>query len=164
MNQPGRNDPCPCGSGQKYKRCCLAKDQQARHVALAVAQAADDRLHDHEDICPCCYDELIAASNATAALVRAGKLDEAEIAARKLVAEFPDVHEGYDRLGMVYEARGDHRHAAQCYRKALELLRARPDDYDPELATVFHELIEKLDPTTEHSAPAPDSAVSTSAP
>jgi hypothetical protein len=21
----GRNDPCPCGSGRKYKRCCLAK-------------------------------------------------------------------------------------------------------------------------------------------
>lgn len=20
---PGRNDPCPCGSGQKYKKCCL---------------------------------------------------------------------------------------------------------------------------------------------
>ena len=19
----GRNDPCPCGSGNKYKRCCL---------------------------------------------------------------------------------------------------------------------------------------------
>lgn len=25
----GRNDPCPCGSGKKYKRCCLAKDQAA---------------------------------------------------------------------------------------------------------------------------------------
>jgi hypothetical protein len=24
----GRNDPCPCGSGKKYKRCCLAKDAQ----------------------------------------------------------------------------------------------------------------------------------------
>ena len=22
---PGRNDPCPCGSGKKYKRCCGAK-------------------------------------------------------------------------------------------------------------------------------------------
>jgi uncharacterized protein len=22
---PGRNDPCPCGSGRKYKRCCAAK-------------------------------------------------------------------------------------------------------------------------------------------
>jgi hypothetical protein len=22
----GRNDPCPCGSGKKYKKCCIAKD------------------------------------------------------------------------------------------------------------------------------------------
>ena len=22
----GRNDPCPCGSGKKYKNCCWAKD------------------------------------------------------------------------------------------------------------------------------------------
>ena len=22
----GRNDPCPCGSGKKYKKCCLPKD------------------------------------------------------------------------------------------------------------------------------------------
>jgi hypothetical protein len=21
----GRNDPCPCGSGKKYKNCCLTK-------------------------------------------------------------------------------------------------------------------------------------------
>lgn len=24
----GRNDPCPCGSGKKYKKCCWAKDHQ----------------------------------------------------------------------------------------------------------------------------------------
>ena len=23
----GRNDLCPCGSGKKYKRCCLDKDE-----------------------------------------------------------------------------------------------------------------------------------------
>ncbi|MEE9287487.1 MAG: SEC-C metal-binding domain-containing protein, partial [Gammaproteobacteria bacterium] len=22
----GRNDPCPCGSGRKYKKCCLGKN------------------------------------------------------------------------------------------------------------------------------------------
>ena len=22
QKKPGRNDPCPCGSGKKYKRCC----------------------------------------------------------------------------------------------------------------------------------------------
>jgi uncharacterized protein YecA (UPF0149 family) len=24
MRHVGRNDPCPCGSGKKAKRCCLA--------------------------------------------------------------------------------------------------------------------------------------------
>jgi uncharacterized protein YecA (UPF0149 family) len=23
LGKMGRNDPCPCGSGKKYKRCCL---------------------------------------------------------------------------------------------------------------------------------------------
>ena len=23
VNKPGRNDPCDCGSGKKYKKCCL---------------------------------------------------------------------------------------------------------------------------------------------
>lgn len=26
----GRNDPCPCGSGRKYKKCCLAREEAAR--------------------------------------------------------------------------------------------------------------------------------------
>ena len=26
----GRNDPCPCGSGKKYKKCCLDKDEKKR--------------------------------------------------------------------------------------------------------------------------------------
>lgn len=25
MQRPGRNEPCPCGSGEKYKRCCREK-------------------------------------------------------------------------------------------------------------------------------------------
>lgn len=28
-NKTGRNDPCPCGSGKKYKKCCLDKDNRA---------------------------------------------------------------------------------------------------------------------------------------
>lgn len=31
----GRNEPCPCGSGKKYKKCCLGKDEEARRVAQA---------------------------------------------------------------------------------------------------------------------------------
>lgn len=25
MEKPGRNDPCPCGSGKKFKKCCESK-------------------------------------------------------------------------------------------------------------------------------------------
>jgi hypothetical protein len=25
LNKTGRNDLCPCGSGQKFKKCCLSK-------------------------------------------------------------------------------------------------------------------------------------------
>ncbi|MCD4714205.1 MAG: SEC-C domain-containing protein, partial [Clostridiales bacterium] len=25
-NKIGRNDPCPCGSGKKYKKCCIDKE------------------------------------------------------------------------------------------------------------------------------------------
>ena len=28
MDRPGRNDPCYCGSGQKYKKCHMKEDQQ----------------------------------------------------------------------------------------------------------------------------------------
>ena len=38
----GRNDPCPCGSGRKYKHCCLRKDEAARGTnGVAAARPAD---------------------------------------------------------------------------------------------------------------------------
>jgi hypothetical protein len=33
----GRNDPCPCGSGKKYKRCCLPQHEAAARDAAARA-------------------------------------------------------------------------------------------------------------------------------
>lgn len=35
----GRNDLCTCGSGQKYKKCCAAKDEAAESAALASQEA-----------------------------------------------------------------------------------------------------------------------------
>lgn len=37
----GRNEPCPCGSGKKYKACCLAKDEAAEREGRAKAAAAE---------------------------------------------------------------------------------------------------------------------------
>ena len=39
MAKPGRNDPCPCGSGNKYKKCCLPKEEAVEREQLAKADA-----------------------------------------------------------------------------------------------------------------------------
>jgi hypothetical protein len=38
--QTGRNDNCPCGSGKKYKKCCLARDEAKARGEAACADAA----------------------------------------------------------------------------------------------------------------------------
>jgi hypothetical protein len=48
---------------------------------------------------------------------------DAEVAARDLLARFPDQPDGWDRLGMVYEARGENQKAAEAYRKVIEYIR-----------------------------------------
>jgi len=152
MAKPGRNDPCPCGSGKKYKRCCRDKDQAAERAALAAAPPPPHPPGHLLDRLAAAYgaddaeDELTAASNAAVDLVHEGRLDEAEQAARDLIVRFPDAHDGWDRLGMVYQARGEHRQAADCYRKVIAFIRDHPDDYDPGFEDIFHNLVARLDP------------------
>ncbi|MDD5029504.1 MAG: tetratricopeptide repeat protein, partial [Rhodoferax sp.] len=38
MTKPARNDPCPCGSGKKYKACCLARDGGSSQLAVSSEQ------------------------------------------------------------------------------------------------------------------------------
>ncbi len=158
MAKIGRNNLCPCGSGKKYKHCCLEKVAAERE--LAAAASAPPRLigdvaniaarlaaaYDVDDT----EDELTSASNAAVELIDAGKLDEAERAARDLIERFPDVHDGWDRLGLVYEVKGDYKKAVDCYRKVIDFIRAHPNDYDPGFEAAFHKLVKRLDP----SAPA----------
>ena len=37
VDRIGRNEPCPCGSGKKYKRCCWTKDQERLQDSSDVA-------------------------------------------------------------------------------------------------------------------------------
>ena len=32
VSKTKRNEPCPCGSGKKYKKCCLPKHEEARKL------------------------------------------------------------------------------------------------------------------------------------
>jgi hypothetical protein len=47
---------------------------------------------------------------------------------------------------MVHETGGEKKLAADCYRKAIEIIRSQPENYDLEFADVFVKLVDKLDP------------------
>jgi tetratricopeptide (TPR) repeat protein len=149
MAKIGRNDLCPCGSGKKYKKCCMASDEAAARPAKpAAAPARRPSVANYFQE----QDELTEASNAVVDMVQAGNLDAAEQAAHDLLARFPDVHDGYDRLGMVCEARGDHRQAVDYYRRAIDVIRGHPDNYDPAFEAVFQNLIDRLEPKADATA------------
>ena len=44
--RPDRNDPCPCGSGLKYKKCCAIRPRSAppRLLTLNTPRAHGSRL------------------------------------------------------------------------------------------------------------------------
>ena len=161
MAKPGRNDRCPCGSGKKYKACCLTRDEAAEREELAKAQAGrDERAAEKRQSLREVREALLAklsgsempeddldeASNAVVDLIRAGKLDEAEAAARDLLVRYPEVPDGWDRLGMMHEQRGENRQAADCYRKVIDFIREHPDDFDAVTIDDYTARIAKLDP------------------
>lgn len=103
MKKIGRNDPCPCGSGKKHKKCCLGqKSKEGTWI----------------------YSELDQLSNSAVALIKQDRLDEAEKACQELMRTYPDQIDGIHRLAEVYEARGEKKKAAEYYRKAAEFAEA----------------------------------------
>jgi hypothetical protein len=39
----GRNDPCPCGSGKKYKKCCEGKKPEPKKFTAQVISSGMDQ-------------------------------------------------------------------------------------------------------------------------
>ena len=140
MTKVGRNDPCPCGSGKKYKLCCLPSDQAAQRAARAEAPPAvtPAGLVEDDDL-----DQLDERSNRVIHLIRDGRLDEAEAAARDLLTRYPGFMDGPLRLAMVCQAREQPEEAAAHYRQAAACL----DDDCAELRAVVVRQADKLAPT-----------------
>jgi Flp pilus assembly protein TadD len=44
----GRNDPCPCGSGRKYKNCCIGKQTTKIVAPIAINQVMQQAIRLHQ--------------------------------------------------------------------------------------------------------------------
>jgi tetratricopeptide (TPR) repeat protein len=151
MANVGRNDPCPCGSGKKYKRCCLAlhasKDQEPHRTERFPAGQLEVQLDPDE------LDDLVDRLNA---LIRQGRLGHAEELGRELLQRFPGQLDGHEGLARVYEARGDSAKAAEHYRSAA-LIAERGDGYDPRLIAHVWQRARALE-APEHDPTCPSSS------
>ena len=103
--KPGRNDPCPCGSGKKFKKCC----QDTFEANLASARAPAKILHPTQ-----------AEINQIVAIFNTRDYVELEKQAHLLVEMYPDSGFAWKVLGTALWGQG--KEALPALHKATVLL------------------------------------------
>jgi tetratricopeptide (TPR) repeat protein len=96
--KPGRNDPCPCASGEKYKHCC---------GVLSVAVLPPEKL-------------ALSEIGALVALIEQNRLTEAEHRARTLLRTFPTVGMLWKVISVALLRQG--KDALHALRRTAELM------------------------------------------
>jgi tetratricopeptide (TPR) repeat protein len=81
-------------------------------------------------------EELTQLSNKALELIGNGALDEAEYIAEKLIKEYPELHDGLDRMAMIYEARKNYLKAKECYNKVIQVMQQN-GGYEEEFIDIF---------------------------
>jgi len=113
----GRNDPCLCGSGKKYKKCCgpgVPSEHRARDSDEAPA-APQSRAAPREP--------SLAELQSLAPLLNAGRHSELELGARELLIHFPNSGLVWKLLSLSLWVQG--KDAVPSLKRTAELL---PDD------------------------------------
>jgi tetratricopeptide (TPR) repeat protein len=144
----GRNQPCPCGSGKKYKRCCREKDQNVR-VDVVHEMLSFDALSGIDDLYA--INDLDRLSNSVIDLVNEGRLDEADAVCEQLRTEYPEVHDWMTRKAMICEARGEYELAMEYCQRVIDWMDANPEDFEPRSREPFYRDIERLKILVEES-------------
>jgi protein O-GlcNAc transferase len=105
MQRTGRNDPCPCGSGKRYKQCCgsLAEEVQAASthaVDTSITDAIRDALEHHQ----------------------AGRLPQAEAIYRQVLQVAPNHPDALHFLGLIAHQTGNNDTAVELISKAISVI------------------------------------------
>jgi len=102
----GRNDPCPCGSGRKYKQCCLNPGQEKTEETRSGVPEAHILLQ-----------EAVGHH-------QSGRLIQAEALYRQLLQSDPEHPEALHLLGLIAHQVGKKDLALELIGQAIDL---RPD-------------------------------------
>ncbi len=111
VRKVSRNDPCPCGSGKKYKQCCQLREEvqaKAQPVDLSIPQAIQTALEHHQ----------------------AGRLHEAEAIYRQVLQAAPDHPDALHFLGAIAYHQGKNESAVELISKAISVNPSRSMYYN----------------------------------
>ncbi len=108
----GRNEPCPCGSGKKYKKCCLRKHEKIKDLLRGSVEFQEPEA---EEEGPPEYVvkgfDLLAANN----------YQEAISYASDLISTYPEDDRIHDTLATAYLATRQHDQAIAICRSRWEV-------------------------------------------
>lgn len=124
MKNTGRNAHCPCGSGKKYKKCCL-------HASKPTAGSTF------------VYTDLDDLSNQVPELIKQEKYDEAEEVCRKLLEQYPDQIDGFHRSAQLFEAMADYDKAITFYNQTANFAE-QADGFEQKSVEYFRNKAEQL--------------------
>jgi len=127
MAKIGRNDNCPCGSGKKYKRCCLNRESP-----LTMSDIYKD------------IENLGKLSNSINDLLKKRDFEKALSVCSQLRKEYPAQIDSIARLAEVYEAMGEYAKAAEYYRKSAEFA-ATNEGFDQESVDSYLEDAKRME-------------------
>jgi glycosyltransferase involved in cell wall biosynthesis len=134
MSSPLRNQPCPCGSGKRYKQCCGAHLREWSSTPLPPDAP------------------LGTVMLAALAAQRAGRHAEAEEMYRRALVIAPSDPDALHSLGLVRFERGDFKEARSLVMRALDLTDWQYPVFRQNLGLILGKLAEGRDDPPELAA------------
>jgi tetratricopeptide (TPR) repeat protein len=123
MNTPARNSLCPCGSGKKYKKCCLINASTANDVAAQTGKSRSYGLNAMNVVPP----SSLLMKGVT--LHQAGRLNEAEAIYQLLLSNNPNDSDALHYLGLISYQRQRYPEAIKLIEAAIKINNKAPAFY-----------------------------------
>jgi len=116
----GRNAPCPCGSGKKYKQCCMESQRDSGRDPSAE-QAAPSRATEKEQ------KRLVENIEKTFALIASERYEQAVREATRLLRKYPNEDRLHDILATAHLYSGACDKAVRICSRRLDAARREKD-------------------------------------